>query len=67
MATQIVSILIPLYNEEEYVGTLLQRVLAAPLPAGVGREIIVVDDGSKDGSADIVEDIAAAQPRTCSG
>jgi glycosyltransferase involved in cell wall biosynthesis len=62
MAIQIVSILIPLYNEEEYVGTLLQRVLDAPLPAGVGREIIVVDDGSKDGSADIVEDIAAAHP-----
>jgi glycosyltransferase involved in cell wall biosynthesis len=62
MAAHTVSILIPLYNEEEYVGTLLERVLAAPLPEGVGREIIVVDDGSRDGSPEIVEDIAAAHP-----
>jgi glycosyltransferase involved in cell wall biosynthesis len=62
MAAHILSILIPLYNEEEFVGTLLERVLSAPLPEGVGREIIVVDDGSTDGSAGIVEEIAAAHP-----
>ncbi|HLY18125.1 MAG TPA: bifunctional glycosyltransferase/class I SAM-dependent methyltransferase [Bryobacteraceae bacterium] len=62
MAATTVSILIPLYNEEEYVGTLLERVMAAPLPEGVSREIIVVDDGSRDGSAEIVEDLAAAHP-----
>ena len=62
MAARTLSILIPLYNEEEFVGTLLERVLSAPLPEGVGREIIVVDDGSTDGSAGIVEEIAAAHP-----
>ena len=62
MAAYILSILIPLYNEEEFVGTLLERVLAAPLPEGVGREIIVVDDRSTDDSARIVEEIAAAHP-----
>jgi len=62
MAAHTLSILIPLYNEEEFVGTLLERVLAAPLPEGVGREIVVVDDGSTDGSAGIVEQIAAAHP-----
>jgi glycosyltransferase involved in cell wall biosynthesis len=62
MASRLVSILIPLYNEEEFVGTLLERVLDAPLPPGVDREIIVVDDGSKDSSAEIVEDVAAAHP-----
>ena len=62
MAAHTLSILIPLYNEEEFVGTLLERVLAAPLPAGLGREIIVVDDCSTDGSARIVEEIAAAHP-----
>lgn len=60
MAAHTLSILIPLYNEEEFVGTLLERVLAAPLPEGVGREIVVVDDGSTDGSAAIVEQIAEA-------
>ena len=62
MAAHTLSILIPLYNEEEFVGTLLERVLAAPLPDGVGREIIVVDDGSTDASPAIVEQIAAAHP-----
>ena len=62
MAALTVSILIPVYNEEEYIGTLLERVLAAPLPEGIGREIVVVDDGSKDGSAEIAEDVAAAHP-----
>ena len=56
------SILVPLYNEEEFIGPLLERVLAAPLPTGVAREIVVVDDGSTDGSAEIVEAMAAAQP-----
>ncbi len=47
------SILVPVYNEEEFLGELLERVLAAPLPAGLEREVIVVDDGSDDGSAEI--------------
>jgi glycosyltransferase involved in cell wall biosynthesis len=62
MAAHTVSILIPLYNEEEFVGALLDRVLAAPLPHGTGREVIVVDDGSTDGSVEIVEEFAAAHP-----
>ncbi len=62
MAAYTLSILIPLYNEEEFVGTLLERVMAAPLPEGVEREIVVVDDGSTDGSAAVVEQIAAANP-----
>src|SRR5207248_7472110 len=56
------SILVPLYNEEEFIGPLLQRVLNAPLPEGMDREIIVVDDGSTDGSAEIAEEIARACP-----
>jgi glycosyltransferase involved in cell wall biosynthesis len=57
-----VSILIPLFNEEEFIGTLLERVLNAPLPENLEREIIVVDDGSTDGSDKIVEQIAARHP-----
>jgi len=60
----LLSILVPLYNEEEFVATLLGRVLAAPLPDGMGREVIVVDDGSKDGSAEIVEELAQQHPET---
>ena len=56
--------MIPLYNEEEFIAALLERVLAAPLPAGLERELIVVDDGSTDGSAEIVEEYSARHPET---
>jgi len=62
LTARTISILIPLYNEEEFVGTLLQRVLSAPLPDGVAKEVVVVDDASTDGSAEIVEEIASAHP-----
>ena len=57
-----VSILVPLYNEEEFVATLLERVIAAPLPEGFEREIIVADDGSKDASVQEVEAVAEKYP-----
>jgi glycosyltransferase involved in cell wall biosynthesis len=57
-----VSVLVPLYNEEDFVCAMLERVIAAPLPAGLGREIIVVDDGSTDSSAALVEEMARSYP-----
>jgi len=44
------SIVIPVYNEEPTVGALLDSVLATALPDGIDRELIVVDDGSTDGT-----------------
>lgn len=60
----LLSILIPLYNEEEFITPLLRRVLEVPLPDGLEREIIVVDDGSEDGSAEIAEAIQREHPQT---
>jgi glycosyltransferase involved in cell wall biosynthesis len=60
MRAETLSILVPLYNEEEFIQELLRRVAAAPLPEGLSREIIVVDDCSKDGSAAEVEAFMAA-------
>src|SRR3984957_15820392 len=57
-----ISILVPLYNEEEFVATLLERVVAAPLPEGFAREIIVADDGSTDASVQEVEAVAEKYP-----
>jgi len=62
MPATLLSVLVPLYNEEEFVAPLIERVLLAPLPEGMEREIIVVDDGSRDGSAEIVAELAARHP-----
>lgn len=37
-------------------GTLLERVASLAMPAGVGKELIIVDDGSTDASADVIQD-----------
>jgi len=53
------SVVVPAYNERATIHNLLQRVAAAPLPPGVALEIVVVDDGSKDGTRDLLREIAA--------
>jgi glycosyltransferase involved in cell wall biosynthesis len=54
-----VSIVVPVFNESAYVGALLERVAKAPLPAGIEREIVVVDDASTDGTRDLLRTLAA--------
>jgi glycosyltransferase involved in cell wall biosynthesis len=63
MDSSLLSILVPLYNEEQFVAESLERVLRAPLPDGMDREIIVVDDGSTDKSAGIVAALCATRPK----
>jgi glycosyltransferase involved in cell wall biosynthesis len=50
----VLSVVVPCYNERGTIRELLNRVLAVP----ISKEIIVVDDGSTDGSADFVESVA---------
>jgi glycosyltransferase involved in cell wall biosynthesis/phospholipid N-methyltransferase len=59
MRSSSVSILVPLYNEEEFIQALLQRVVDAPYPPDVSFEIIVVNDCSTDGSSEAVQDFIA--------
>jgi glycosyltransferase involved in cell wall biosynthesis len=49
----LLSIIVPVFNERNTVGECIRRVREAPL--GIDREIIVVDDGSQDGTLDIVK------------
>jgi glycosyltransferase involved in cell wall biosynthesis len=53
---KILSVVIPAYNEERFIGTLLEKIKAVDLaPLGSTMELIVVDDCSKDRTAAIVE------------
>ncbi len=56
------SVIIPVYDEEETVGEVLARVLALD----VDKEIIVVDDGSTDGTGEVLAQAAAENPETVS-
>ncbi len=52
------SIVIPAYNEERFIGTLLRQITAVDLSAlGIDKQIIVVDDCSKDRTAAIAASI----------
>jgi glycosyltransferase involved in cell wall biosynthesis len=53
------SVLIPAYNEEETIELVLGRVLEL---GAIVKEVIVVDDGSTDRTAAVVERVAAEEP-----
>jgi glycosyltransferase involved in cell wall biosynthesis len=46
-----VSIVIPVYNEEANIAGLVDQVSAALLPTGWDFELLLIDDGSRDGTA----------------
>jgi glycosyltransferase involved in cell wall biosynthesis len=54
------SVLVPVYNEEKYVCDVLRKVLAL---GDLVKEVVVVDDGSKDGTAAVLAAFAKDQPK----
>jgi glycosyltransferase involved in cell wall biosynthesis len=56
------SIVIPAYNESARLGATLEKVLAYVHAQGWDAEIIVVNDGSRDNTADIVRSFAKKNP-----
>ena len=57
----LVSIVIPVYNEAATIGADLKAVFSAMQGAGAEFEVVVVDDGSTDGSARVVGQYPAAR------
>ena len=60
------SVVIPLYNEEESVALLVTQVLEAVRPLGLQHELLVVDDGSSDGTAAAVASLVQEVPELVS-
>ncbi len=56
------SVVIPVYNERFLVRELVRRVLAVRVAGIRELEVVLVDDGSKDGTRDILRELAAAHP-----
>jgi len=52
-------LIIPTYNEKDNI----ERIIAAVLPQSATLEVLVVDDGSPDGTGEIVAKLGAANPR----
>ena len=61
------SVLVAAFNEEPTLEACVTAVLAAPLPAGLSRELVIVDDGSTDGTWQVVERLVAAHPEVVRG
>jgi glycosyltransferase involved in cell wall biosynthesis len=53
--SELLSIIVPVYNEVATVRAVVDRLLSIDLP--VAREILVVDDGSTDGTRDVLSDL----------
>ena len=56
------SVVMPVYNERYLVRESIRRVLAVESPLLSKLELIVVDDGSTDGTRAILRELAAAHP-----
>ena len=56
----VLSVIIPVYNERNTIGRVIERVKAVKLP-GIMKEIIVIDGCSTDGTRELLADIALKQ------
>ncbi|MBK6626860.1 MAG: glycosyltransferase family 2 protein [Flavobacteriales bacterium] len=56
------SIIIPAYNEERTIHRILEKVREVVLDHGITKEVIVVNDGSRDGTAAAVQAYMAEHP-----
>ena len=57
------SLVFPVFDEEPNIGPLLDRALELAPRLAAGFEIVVVDDGSRDGSLAVIEARRRAEPR----
>jgi len=59
---KMLSIVVPVYNEEQYLETVIRKVIAQPLPGNLEKELILVNDGSHDHTWQIMQSLPAKFP-----
>ena len=59
---QKLSIIIPAYNEEQTISAVLKNVLELHLYGNIEKEMIVINDCSKDSTAQQIDDFVTANP-----
>ncbi len=57
-----VSVVVPIYNEVESLPHLIEAIATSLNSTGLSYELICVDDGSQDGSAELLKEQAIARP-----
>jgi glycosyltransferase involved in cell wall biosynthesis len=62
MSIRKLSVLIPAYNEEKTITSILNRLLEVKLIHGITREVVIVNDASKDRTKEVVEQYIAEHP-----
>jgi glycosyltransferase involved in cell wall biosynthesis len=62
MSFKVLSIVIPVYNEERTIHLILDKINEVTLAGGLQKEVILVDDCSKDGSIQAIEKYIEANP-----
>ncbi len=60
---KLLSIVVPVYNEESYLEGVLRRVIEQPLPEGLERELILINDASRDNSWQVMQSFPAKYPQ----
>jgi glycosyltransferase involved in cell wall biosynthesis len=57
------TVIVPVFNERNTVVEVIRRMRGVELPDGIDREIIVVDDGSSDGTRDVLRQLGDSTVR----
>ena len=60
--TTTLSILIPVFNEQSFLARIVDRVLAAPVPGNMKKELVIVNDASTDRTTNVLRDLCAKYP-----
>lgn len=62
-AMPLLTVTVPIYNEEANIAPLYEKIRAAVDALGKPWELVLVDDGSRDGSAALLDALAVRDPR----